>query len=56
LAASLALYGRAPEAVLYTVPVESTAFGFRLSQPVQTALERLVIEIVDIIHAIARES
>jgi Ni,Fe-hydrogenase maturation factor len=53
LAAARSLFGRAPEAVLFSVPVESTAFGHRLTPVIQEALDSLVAEIVDII---ARES
>ena len=45
LAMSRVLFGRAPEAVLFSVPVESAAFGHRLSPVVQQAMERLCEEI-----------
>jgi len=45
LAAALALYGRAPDAVLYSVPVETTELGDRLTPSVGRALEQLVAEI-----------
>ena len=46
LAAAQALYGRAPEAELFSVPVESLELGDRLTPVVERALERLVAEIL----------
>jgi hydrogenase maturation protease len=45
LAAARALFGRAPEAVLFSVPVESTELGAGLTPKVADALETIVLEI-----------
>ncbi len=46
LAASQALYGRAPEAELFSIPVESTELGYQLAPKVDQALKDLVSAIV----------
>jgi hydrogenase maturation protease len=45
LAGARALYGSAPEAVLYTITGVSFEFGERLSPEVEAALERLISEL-----------
>ena len=45
LAASQSLYGRAPEAELFSVPIESAELGYHLTPKVQVALECLVAAI-----------
>ncbi len=51
LAAAEKLFGRAPEAELFSIPIESADFGYHLTPGVQQALNELVNAIV----AIARE-
>ena len=45
LAAAQSLYGHAPEAILFSVPAESMAFGDQLSPVVRQALDELVARI-----------
>lgn len=45
LAAARSLYGHAPEAILFSVPAESVAFGESLSPMVRQALDELVEQI-----------
>jgi hydrogenase maturation protease len=45
LAGALALFGRAPQAVLYSIPGGNFEFGEALTPSVQSALEEVVAEI-----------
>jgi hydrogenase maturation protease len=46
LAAAQKLFGHAPEAELFSIPIESADFGYRLTPTVEQALDNLVVEIL----------
>jgi len=45
LSASRALFGSAPEAVLFSIPVESAGFGESMTPPVARALDRVCVQV-----------